>query len=405
MRRVAELGSFGGSANMKAQTPSLMLTLVLQRKIALRASLRFASKILAVLIATCFITTAVAAGLLQPGDIVFADGGLDLIIRLDPNTGATNHIAALDFPDATGGIAVGYNGDIYAMRAKLGFDPYAEFFRIDGQTAAITPLSTETMIYTGRRMKLSPDGRSLVVAGESQTGGRGVFRVDLATGHQSVITTNLTNTPDYERPWDVAFSPQGHIYITDYNYGNVLRFNPDGSGRQLVSDGGYFRFIRGIDVGPDGSIYVADANYHSVLRVEPVTGAQSIVATNGFLRNPSDLVVAPDGNLIVAEAVADVVVRIDPATGQQTLLFSGTPGPRSPCVYSPRAVLTTQPSPSGLIIRWPDQGDIWQLQSTQTAAVSNSWSDSSLISTLDGDQREVTAPFDSHARFFRLRRR
>jgi hypothetical protein len=73
---------------------------------------RIRGKILALFIATSAATTPVAAGLLQPGDIVFAEGGLDLIIRLDPKAGATNPIAALDFRDATGGIAVGYNGDI-----------------------------------------------------------------------------------------------------------------------------------------------------------------------------------------------------------------------------------------------------------------------------------------------------
>jgi streptogramin lyase len=382
-----------------------MVTLDLDRPLAPRASLKFASNTLALLVATFAITTAAAPGPLQPGDIVFVDGGLDLIIRLDPNTGTTNHIAALDFLGASGGIAVGHNGDIYAMRNKGGFDSYAEFFRIDGQTAAISPLSTETMIYSGGRMKLSPDGHSLVVAGESQTRARGVFRVDLATGHQSVITTNFAKTPDYERPWDVAFSPQGHIYVTDDAYGNIIRFNADGSGRQLILDGRYPRLIHGIDVGPNGSIYVADPNYHSVFRIDPVSGAQSMVTTNGFLSYPKDLVVAPDGNLIVAESVADVVVRVNPATGQQTLLHSGTPGPRSPCVYSPRPALSTRRSLSGLIIRWPDPGEIWQLQFTHAVATTNSWTDSSLIPTLRGDEREVTASFDSRERFFRLRRR
>jgi hypothetical protein len=372
-----------------------------------RALIRLGSRFgMALVLGTSAALFPAGAAILQPGDIVFAEGGLDLIIRLDPNTGVTNHIAAIDFPDSTGGIALGYNGDIFAMRAKLGFDSYAEFFRIDGQTGAVTPLSSETLIGTGRRMKLSPDGLSLVVAGESQTGVRGVFRVELATGHQSAIVTNLTNNPDYERAWDVAFSPQGEIYVTDFNYSNLLRFNADGTGRRLISDGGYFRFIGGVDVGPDGSVYVADRNYHSVLRVDPVTGVQSIVATNGFLRNPSDLVVAPDGSLIVAEASADVVVRVDPATGQQTLLHSGTPGPRSPCVFSPRASLTIQRGPGGrMIIRWPDQGDLWRLQATGTPALPSTWSDSEFASTLNGDQRKASIPLTQEPLFLRLRRR
>jgi streptogramin lyase len=348
-------------------------------------------------------------GILQPGDIVFVDSGLDVIIRLDPNTSATNHIVALNCPDATGGIAVGRNGDIYAMRAKLGFDAYAEFFRIDGQTGATNKLSNETFIYTGYRMKLSPDGLSLVVAGETQNFRRGVFRVDLASGHQSVITTNLTDSPDYERAWDVAFSPQGHIYVTDFAYDNLLRFNVDGSGRHLVTDGGLFQFIAGVDVGTNGTIYIADRNYHGIIRVDPVTGAQSSVTTSGFLQNPSDITVAPDGTLIVADSSADVIVRVDPATGQQTLLHSGTPGPRSPCVFwSPAPAspsLEVQPSVNSVVVRWTDPVDGWQLQTSETPAVPNSWADSNLVPIANGDQRGVTIQPDGGALFCRLQKR
>lgn len=359
------------------------------------------------LLASSLIPVAADAGILQPGDIVFADGGLDVVIRLDPNTHATNYIAIIDFTDATGGIAVGRNGDIYAMRQKLGFSPWAEFFRIDGNTGQTNYLSNETLLYTGRRMKLSPDGLSLIVAGESQTGGRGVFRVDIATGHQSVITTNLTDSPEYERPWDVAFSPHGQIYVTDFNYNNLLRFNADGTGRALVTDGGLFKFISGVDVAADGTIYIADRNYHGIIRVDPNTGAQSSVTTNGFLRNPSDICVAPDGTLIVAEASADVVVRVDPATGEQTLLHSGTPGPRSPCVFWPAVStppsLSIQGSVGSLVVRWTDSLNAWKLQ-TNTTPASSSWFDSSLVPIVNGNQREVTVQPGAGAVFFRLRK-
>lgn len=362
-------------------------------------------KFIAAWLLICGSMFSVSAGILQPGDIVFADGGLDMVIRLDPVTGATNHIAAVDFPDSTGGIAVGRNGDIYAMRAKLGFSPAAEFFRIDGQTGAINKLSNQTLLYTGRRMKVSPDGLSLIVAGESQTGGRGIFRVDIATGQQSVITTNLTDFPDYERPWDVAFSPQGHIYMTDWNFKNLLRFNSDGAGRQLVSEDGLFQFIGGIDVGSDGTIYVADRNHHGIIRVDPDTGEQASVTTFGFMTNPSDITVAPDGTLIVADASADVIVRIDPLTGQQTLLHSGTPGPRSPCVFSPPAPpppsLDVRFSANSIIVRWSDPVDEWQLQTCETLA-SDSWSGVGIVPDVDGEEREVTVQPDGDALYFRL---
>ena len=366
----------------------------------------------------CFVTWVVAclclynarifAGILQPGDIVFADGGLDAVIRLDPTTLATNHIASINFTDATGGIAIGRNGDIYAMRQVLGFGAYAEFIRIDGQTGATNKLSNETFIYTGHRMKLSPDGQSLVVGGEAQNFIRGVFRVDLTTGHQSIITTNFTDSPDYERPWDVAFSPQGNMYVTDFAYDNLLRFNADGSNRQHVSDGGLFQFIGGIDVGADGSIYIADRNYHGIIRVDPLNGTQTSVTTFGLLSNPSDIAVAPDGTLIVADAVADVVVRVDPATGQQTLLHSGTPGPRSPCVFSPPApaapALAVARSGNSPVVSWTEPANQWRLQTTETPADINSWNDSDLSIDANGDQRSVIIQPNLAAFYFRLRK-
>src|SRR5687768_8930579 len=110
------------------------------------------AKILAVLaMPFAIVMSSLADPLLKPGDIVFADGGLDIILRYDPQTQQTNSVASFDFRDATGNIAVANNGEIYAMRAKLGFGSYAEFFVIDGTTAEARSLSSERMIQSGRR--------------------------------------------------------------------------------------------------------------------------------------------------------------------------------------------------------------------------------------------------------------
>jgi len=355
--------------------------------------------------AGCLCSARVLAGLLQPGDIVFAEAGLDLIIRMDPNTLATNHIASIDFSGASGGIALGRNGDIYVMRPAPGFGGYAQFIRIDGQTGATNLLSTETLIYSGSRMKLSPDGLSLVVAGETQYGGRGAFRVELTNGHQTVITTNLTDDPDYERPWDVAFSPQGHIYLTDWNYANLLRFNADGTGRQVVTNDGFLNFPAGIDVADDGTIYVASRSFRGIVRVNPDTGEQSVVATNGFLSFPTDISVAPDGTLLVSESAADVIVRVEPATGQQTLLHSGTPGPRTPWVFwPPPPSLVAQRAGNSLVVSWNDAANAWRLQTSDMPANTNSWVDSDLTVEVNGDQRAVTVQLNLAGLYFRLRK-
>lgn len=365
------------------------------------------SRVLACLALAWVATASLPAGILQPGDIVFAEANLRRVIRLDPITLATNHIAPIEFGGASGGVVVGRNGDIYGVR----FDVNAQrtdFIRIDGQTAATNRMSTQTMIASAQRMKVSPDGLSLVVAGESQNGGRGVFRVDIATGQQTVITTNLTNEPDYERPWDVAFSPQGQIYVTDWNFANLLRFNADGTGRHVVTQDGLLNFPAGIDVAVDGTIYVASRSFRGIVRIDPVTGEQSSVTTLGFLSFPTDLSVAPDGTLLVTESAADVIVRVDPVTGQQTLLYSGTPGPRTASVYWPAPpsppALKPQRSGSTLMVSWTDAANAWQLQTTATPGDAASWTDSGLTVEVNGDQRAVTVQPNLAAFYFRLRK-
>src|SRR5687768_18400260 len=54
--------------------------------------------------------TLMAEPLLTPGDIVYADGGWDVILRYDPQTQETNLVSGFEFTDARGSIAVGNNG-------------------------------------------------------------------------------------------------------------------------------------------------------------------------------------------------------------------------------------------------------------------------------------------------------
>jgi sugar lactone lactonase YvrE len=193
------------------------------------------------------------------------------------------------------------------------FNPHAEFLRIDGQSGTVRPLSSETLVQTGRRMKVSPDGRSLL--------------------------------------------------------------------------------------GADGSIFAADRNVHGIIRVDPQSGAQTLVTVDGNLRAPSDVVVAPDGSLLVSDAVADVIVRVDPVTGQQTVVHSGTPGPRSPCVFLPTVAapsLTIQLNTSGAVIRWVTTDSAWRLESQADQLGADLWADTGWI--------PVVAPVSGSRRFFRLSR-
>jgi sugar lactone lactonase YvrE len=349
-----------------------------------------------------------AEPLLKPGDIVYADGGWDVVLRYDPQTQETNLVAGFEFTDARGNIAVGHNGDIYGTRAKLGFGPYAEFFVIDGVTGAMRELSTQRLIKSAYRMKLAPDGEWLYVAGEDATN-RAIYKVEIATGNQVLVTTNFTNEPDYERPYDLAFDGQGGFYVSDFNYGNLLHFDATGA-RRRVSSGGMFDFIGGIDVDAAGYVYVASRNYDGVVRVDPATGEQSSVTRGGFLGSPGDLCVAPDGSLLVTDAGTDVLVRVDVTTGEQTVLAQGSPGPRSPLVFAPKSNvrLSTLPTEEGLQLRWTDSSGGFVLEERSSLGGdgnNGNWTAVTPAPAGNGNgEYAVTVSLTGEQRFFRLRK-
>ena len=346
-----------------------------------------------------------AEPLLKPGDIIYADGGWDVVLRYDPQTQETNLVTGFEFTDSRGNIAVGHNGDIYGTRAKLGFGPYAEFFVMDGVTGAMRELSTQRLIKSAYRMKLAPDGEWLYVAGEDATN-RAIYKVEIATGNQVLVTSNFTSQPDYERPYDVAFDGQGGFYVSDFNYGNLLHFDAAGA-RRRVSSGGLFDFISGIDVDAAGYVYVASRNYNGVVRVDPATGEQSSVTKDGFLRSPGDLCVAPDGSLLVTDAVTDVLVRVNVTTGEQTVLAQGSPGPRSPLVFAPKANvrLSVTRTGEGFELSWTDSLGGFVLEERAALGLEGTWSAVSPAPAGNGNgEYAVTVSFSGEQKFFRLRK-
>lgn len=77
--------------------------------------------------------------------------------------------------------------------------------------------------------------------------------------------THLFNlTGGFERPTDVAVSPQGRIYVVDGVNHRVAVFNE--SGKRVATLGGRGRMSSplGVGVGESGTVYVADSGNHRV---------------------------------------------------------------------------------------------------------------------------------------------
>ncbi len=144
------------------------------------------------------------------------------------------------------------------------------------------------------------DGRPSIAVYDGQTGA--YARTLLTTGASSYLG-------------DMAFGPDGNLYVSNYNASQVLRYDFT---TQTTST-----FISGIGTpvglafGPDGNLYVANNNSHKIMRYDQVTGQLSTfidLTSQGV----TDLLVIEfhQGYLYVQDSHNSRVLRFDGATGQ-----------------------------------------------------------------------------------------
>jgi len=106
-------------------------------------------------------------------------------------------------------------------------------------------------------------------------------------------------------PRDVAFGPDGRLYVASFFAGQVVALDVDaGTGSVFVPAiiGGHGR-PSALAFGPDGHLYVAIQNSASVLRFDGASGAllgTFVTPGSGGLISPRDLLFTPGGNLLIS---------------------------------------------------------------------------------------------------------
>src|SRR5262249_55531662 len=100
--------------------------------------------------------------------------------------------------------------------------------------------------------------------------GTGLVKVfDKVSGEQ-VKTIGDKGDPSerLDRPTNIAFDPEGYLYVTDDSRFQVVKFDRDGHYKGIIGSigdsAGHFARPKGIAIDRDGHIYVVDSSFNNV---------------------------------------------------------------------------------------------------------------------------------------------
>ncbi len=115
-------------------------------------------------------------------------------------------------------------------------------------------------------------------------------------------------------PLDAIYGPDGNIYASCHNGGDVLRYTNGGIflGAFVRPGDGNLNGPFGMAFGPDGNFYVTSQNSNQVMRFNGQTGAfidVFVTAGSGGLNYPTDLHFGPDNNLYVTSQDSNQVLQ------------------------------------------------------------------------------------------------
>jgi hypothetical protein len=177
---------------------------------------------------------------------------------------------------------------------------------------------------------------------------------------------------------DIAFGPDGYLYVASEGTGSVLRYDPvtgASAGTFITSGEGGLESARGL-LFNNGYLYVTSTHttttgpgYDSVLRFDATTGSPAgvsgqpgdavfISSGSGGLANPSRIIFGPDGNAYVAGpgSSSNGVLRYNGTTGAfiDTFVPSGSGGLDGPIgmVFRPDGYLYVVGWRSNSVLRY-----------------------------------------------------
>jgi outer membrane protein assembly factor BamB len=179
-----------------------------------------------------------------------------------------------------------------------------------------SPLVLETGLDYALDPIIGPDGDIYVSGWNSGQ----VLRYDGTTG-AFIEEFVASGSGGLAKASGLAFGPDSHLYVSSHSTSEVLRY--DGTTGAFIdafvtAGSGGLNKTEGLTFGSDGNLYVSDFGNDAVYRYDGTSGAfidEFVAAGSGGLKAAEDLTFGPDGNLYVVSEGTNSVLRYNGTTG------------------------------------------------------------------------------------------
>lgn len=181
--------------------------------------------------------------------LLVSDVGNDRVVFLDPDSLAlVGHFGA-DHQDGTHDVAFDRDGRLYVADTN---NSRVTIYQLDGTGG--------TLVGSLSARISRPEG--VVVADNGRVYATGAGSGNLVVYEDGAVINEMGGLSS---PHDVAFAPDGDIWIADAGHDRMVRVDPDLNIKTVLSGAPYlFRGPRYLDVAPDGTLIVADKYTHRI---------------------------------------------------------------------------------------------------------------------------------------------
>jgi len=144
---------------------------------------------------------------------------------------------------------------------------------------------------------------------------------------QNVVIHSSSGPSDFSVGKGLAFGPDGDLYVGDWYYGTITRYDGTTFAPKVTTEAGGIGTPNGMRFAPNGNLLVASGGFNTVEEYNVAGGGLQPLgtfATTSGSQQAQDLTFGPNGNLFVALGAVGGVAEFDGVTGAPLGMFVPT---------------------------------------------------------------------------------